>query len=146
MTGARWRGKSMLKGIHTSSGRVDEEEDSDSPGSRRCRINEGKNNRSDQYTVEITNARGRAIIREARLAVRRTANEGSESQPRLRTMVNQATASPCIVRNWKCPPFCARIKPSMGSLRRLIKPYVITLTATPCKKNASGRGMMSMRG
>lgn len=141
MTGARWRGKSMLKGIHISSGTADEE-GSDSPGSR---INEGKNNRSDQYTVDITNARGRAIIREARLAVRRTANDGSASQPRLRTMVNQATASPCIVRNWKCPPFCTRIKPSMGSLRRLIKPYVITLTATPCKKNASGRGMMLMR-
>jgi hypothetical protein len=54
-TGARWREKSMLRGIRASAGRVDEEEGSDNPGSWRCRINDGKNNRSDQYTADITN-------------------------------------------------------------------------------------------
>lgn len=135
----------MSRGIRANAGRVDEEEGSDSPGSSRCRINDGKNNKSDQYTADITNVRGRAIIREARLAARRAVNEGSKLQPRLRTIVNQAAASPCIVRNWKCPPFCARIQSSMGSVLRLIKPYVTTPTATPCKNNASGRGMMWMR-
>lgn len=54
----------MLKGIRASEGRVDEEEGSDKPGSWRCRINDGKNNRSDQYTADITNVSWDGFINE----------------------------------------------------------------------------------
>jgi hypothetical protein len=53
ITGATCRERSTLRGIRINGGATAEEEGSEA-ATMGCRINDGKNSMSDQYTADIT--------------------------------------------------------------------------------------------